>query len=479
MINVLTVLPDGTRIPVRQGETMLGASRRYGFGYTVGCREGGCGGCALQLVAGNIVYEKTVAQSVLSDEDRAKGVCLPCRAVPTTDAVIRLNRTDRLRRGPFSDRLAERDLRKARCSTSGTEAALTESRGEGPAELSPPNATDLGAEQRMSVVDTAPTLESTTSFHEREADLLIERKDLVADGIVALTLIDPSGEELPEWSPGAHIDLVLSDSLTRQYSLCSRTEDRRSYRIGVLRDPRSRGGSEFIHDQLQAGGTVRVRGPRNHFPFIDAPEYLFIAGGIGITPMLPMVSAAEAVGANWQLHYGGRRKDSMGFLDELAPYGDRVNVYPEDEVGMIPLDSILGEPRGSVGIYSCGPGPLLDAVETTSAHWPAGSLHIERFAAKPVAAAPGALDTFEVVCQRSGITLTIGSDQTILEAAEQAGLKVLASCRAGVCGTCDVDVLDGKPDHRDSVLSAEERESNEFMLVCISRSLSPQLVLDI
>jgi ferredoxin len=146
---------------------------------------------------------------------------------------------------------------------------------------------------------------------------------------------------------------------------------------------------------------------------------------------------------------------------------------------MIPLDSILGEPRGSVGIYSCGPGPLLDAVETTSAHWPTGSLHIERFAAKPVAAAPGAVDTFEVVCQRSGVTLTIGPDQTILEAAEQAGLKVLASCRAGVCGTCDVDVLDGKPDHRDSVLSAEERESNEFMLVCISRSLSPQLVLDI
>jgi len=331
----------------------------------------------------------------------------------------------------------------------------------------------------MSVDDLSSTLESTTIFHEREADLRIERKEESAEGVIALTLTEPSGQELPEWSPGAHIDLVLTHSLTRQYSLCSGTDDRRSYRVGVLRDPGSRGGSQFVHDELQAGGTVRIRGPRNHFPFIDAPAYLFIAGGIGITPILPMIASAEAVGAGWQLHYGGRTRGSMAFLDELVAYGDRVTIYPQDEAGHIPLDSILSEPRGGVLVYSCGPGPLLDAIETSTSHWPPGTLHIERFAAKPVAAAPGALDTFEVVCQRSGVNLKIDPDQSILDAAEDAGLKVLASCRAGVCGTCEVDVLGGKPDHRDSVLSAEERASNEFMLVCISRSLSPRLVLDL
>jgi ferredoxin-NADP reductase len=453
---VVTVLPDGARFLARDGETMLAAARRYGYGLPVGCREGGCGGCALELVRGDVVYHKTVAQSVLSDRDRANGVCLPCRAAPVTDTVIRLNRTDRLGRGPFSDRLALRDLHKA-------------GRMDAP---------DHVGEQRMSVDELAPTLASATTFHERETDLTIEHRQDAAEGVVALTLADPSGAELPEWSPGAHIDLVLSPELTRQYSLCSSTRDRRSYRIGVLRDPTSRGGSEHVHEQLQEGGTVRVRGPRNHFPFIDSPEYLFIAGGIGITPILPMIASAEAVGADWKLVYGGRNRESMAFLDELAGYGDRVTVHPQDEAGHLPLATILAEPRDDVQIYSCGPGPLLDALESASAHWPAGSLHTERFTAKDIPASAGALDSFEVVCQRSGITLKIGADQSILDAADHAGIKVLSSCRAGVCGTCDVDVLEGQPDHRDSVLSAAEKAENEFMLVCISRSLSPRLVLD-
>jgi ferredoxin-NADP reductase len=331
----------------------------------------------------------------------------------------------------------------------------------------------------MSVDKTAPTLDATTTFHERETDLLVERKENVADGVVALTLTGPSGQELPEWSPGAHIDVLLPGSVIRQYSLCGDSNDRRSYRIGVLRDPRSRGGSQFVHDDIDTGMTIRVRGPRNHFPFIDGPEYLFIAGGIGVTPMLPMIAAADAAGADWRMLYGGRSRDSMAFLDELAAHGDRVTVHPQDEVGFLPLESVLAQPREGLLIYSCGPEPLLAALEGFTAAWPEGTLHIERFAAKPVTAAPSALETFEVVCQRSGITLKIEPERSILDAAEEAGLKVLASCRAGVCGTCEVDVLGGKPDHRDSVLSAAERTSNEFMLVCISRSLSPRLVLDL
>ena len=201
----------------------------------------------------------------------------------------------------------------------------------------------------MSSDVNAPTADASTTFHEFEADLIVDRKDEIAEGVAALTLTDPSGKELPEWSPGAHIDVVLNgDALTRQYSLCGSPDDRRTYRIGVLRDPRSRGGSQFVHDELEVGMTVRMRGPRNHFPLIDAPEYLFIAGGIGITPILPMISAVESASADWRLLYGGRGKDSMAFLDELAPYGDRAGVYPQDELGLIPLGDALSQPRDGV-----------------------------------------------------------------------------------------------------------------------------------
>jgi len=333
--------------------------------------------------------------------------------------------------------------------------------------------------KNMSINVLKPEYEDTFRAREWEADLLIESKEIVADGVVVITLTDPSGAVLPEWTPGAHIDLVLPNGVTRQYSLCGNLHNCRSYRIGVLRDPGSRGGSQFIHDSLLVGETVRVRGPRNHFSFIDAPEYLFIAGGIGITPILPMIAAAQAASARWRLIYGGRNRNSMAFLDELADYGDQVSIFPADEVGLIPLDSVLSPLRDNVHLYVCGPGPLLDAIEAGTEHWPAGSLHTERFAAKPIEAPPNALEVFEVVCKRSGITLTVGSDKSILEAMEVAGLKVPVSCRAGVCGTCEVNILEGIPDHRDSVLTREERESNEFMLICRSRSLSPKLVLDI
>jgi ferredoxin-NADP reductase len=462
IVGVLTILPDGTRMPVRQGETILAACRRYGYSFKVGCREGGCGECALELVSGSTVDARPIAESVLSVQDRENGVCLPCRAIPLADTTIKLNRTDRLGRSPFADRLAARDLTKLALDDSGASADL--------AEVTAPARPPAGASAAS----------ASTTFHEFEAGLVVDRKDDIAEGVAALTLADPSGKDLPDWSPGAHIDVVLDgDALTRQYSLCGSPGNRRSYRIAVLRDPHSSGGSQRIHDELQAGMTVRVRGPRNHFLLIDAPRYLFIAGGIGITPILPMIAAVDAAGADWRLLYGGRNKDSMAFLDELAPYHDRVGVYPQDETGLIPLDDVLTQPRHGELVYSCGPELLLEAVEDFSTTWPAGSLHTERFAARPVTAGPSALETFEVVCQRSGITLKIEQDRSILEAAEEAGLKVLSSCRAGVCGTCDVDIIDGVPDHRDSVLSASERASNEFMLVCTSGSLSPRLVLDL
>src|SRR5215217_9183150 len=184
-----------------------------------------------------------------------------------------------------------------------------------------------------------------TIVREHEADLVVREARTVADGVVALTLADPDGGELPAWTPGAHIDFVLSDDLIRQYSLCSSPSKPDVWRVGVLRAPDSRGGSERVHAALTPGSRVRVRGPRNHFPLVASSRYLFIAGGIGITPVLPMLAEAEAAGADWRLLYGGRERASMAFVDELARYGNRVTIVPQDEMGMLDLESVLGTPQ--------------------------------------------------------------------------------------------------------------------------------------
>jgi len=313
---------------------------------------------------------------------------------------------------------------------------------------------------------------------ETEVDLQVAARRDVADGVVELTLAEPSGAPLPAWNAGAHIDLVLSPSLTRQYSLCGSTADESSWKVGVLRDPESRGGSAYVHEKLQEGATVRVRGPRNHFPLVASPRYVFIAGGIGITPILAMIEAAEARGADWHLLYGGRSRASMAFVDRLE--GDqRVTLAPRDEGDRFDLPSLLGTPQPGTLVYCCGPSALLDAVEEACASWPDGSLHIERFAAKVVEASEDALDSFEVECSRSGVTVTVPEGTSIFDAVEKAGVEVLGSCMEGICGTCECDVLKGTPDHRDSVLSKSDRERGDTIMTCVSRSLSKKLVLDL
>ncbi|MBS1691475.1 MAG: oxidoreductase [Actinobacteria bacterium] len=314
-------------------------------------------------------------------------------------------------------------------------------------------------------------------MREREADLVLESVEEVAEDIVALTLIDPDGAELPAWTPGAHIDLVLGDDLTRQYSLCGSVADTTSYRVAVLKNTQGRGGSRAVHG-LAAGSTVRVRGPRNHFPMAGSPRYQFIAGGIGITPILPMIAEADAAGADWTLVYGGRSRTSMAFLDQLARYGDRVTIVPEDEAGRLDLAALLGAPRPDTAVYCCGPSGLLDAVEAMCANWTAGALHYERFSAKEQAPVDAA-STFEVVLARSGMTLTVTPEKSVFDVCQEAGVSVLGSCLEGVCGTCETGVLDGEVDHRDSILNEEERESNEFMMICVSRCKSKQLTLDL
>jgi ferredoxin-NADP reductase len=308
--------------------------------------------------------------------------------------------------------------------------------------------------------------------------LRVHAKTPQAEDVVTVTLTDPDGRRLPDWTPGSHIDLVLSNSLTRQYSLCGDRWDAYSYRIGVLREPASRGGSAFVHQQLEPGHLVGVSAPRNNFPLVPSQRYLFIAGGIGITPILPMVHQADLLGADWQLLYGGRKRASMAFLDDLTAYGDRVRIHPQDESGHLPLAAYVGEPRHGVRIYCCGPGPLLAAVEAVCAQWPRHSLRTERFVAEEHG--PAVLDgPFEVELARSGTTVTVTPDVSVLDAVHAAGVEVLSSCRQGTCGTCETTVLSGYPDHRDALLDDDERAAGDCMFICVSRSCTDRLVLDL
>ncbi|MFE1291716.1 PDR/VanB family oxidoreductase [Streptomyces sp. NPDC058751] len=322
---------------------------------------------------------------------------------------------------------------------------------------------------------TGPARESA---HERE--LVVERRESVAADVLALILRHPLGGGLPPWEPGAHVDLLLGPGLERQYSLCGDPADRGTWRIAVLREPDGRGGSAYVHDRLREGDKVRVRGPRNRFALVPAPRYLFVAGGIGITPILPMLAAAETAGADWTLLYGGRTRGSMAFTEELGRYGDRVTLAPRDETGPLGLSCALGGVLGDTLVYCCGPGPLLDAVEERC---PAALLHVERFRPKD-REGDGKTEfdgetEFEVALERSGRTVVVVPGVSVLDAVRAAGVDVLYSCAEGTCGTCETDVLEGTPDHRDSVLTDEEREAGGTMLICVSRCRGQRLVLDL
>ncbi|MDA5141053.1 PDR/VanB family oxidoreductase [Streptomyces sp. AD681] len=311
-----------------------------------------------------------------------------------------------------------------------------------------------------------------------EAELVVARRETAADGVLVLTLRHPLDERLPAWEPGAHVDVVLGPGLERQYSLCGDPADRAQWRIAVLREKDGRGGSAYVHRELRAGDEVRVRGPRNNFRLEPAPRYRFVAGGIGITPVLPMLAAAEEAGAEWTLLYGGRTRAGMAFTQELARYGDRVTLVPEDESGLLDLASVLDDLSPDTLVYCCGPGPLLDAVE---ARCPAGSLRVERFRPKEADGdAPAEAEAeFEVVLARSGRTVVVPPGVSVLNAVRAAGVEVLYSCTEGTCGTCETEVVEGDPDHRDSVLTEEERAAGETMLICVSRCRGRRLVLDL
>ncbi|TQC46107.1 oxidoreductase [Rhodococcus sp. WS4] len=318
------------------------------------------------------------------------------------------------------------------------------------------------------------------SFDVAELTAIVTRRKVLTDEIVELELRSVDGQDLPAWDPGSHIELVLSESMVRQYSLCGDPDDRSCWRIAVLLEVDGRGGSRRIHEELHEGSTVAVRGPRNLFPLRPSRNYVFIAGGIGITPMLPMISAAAKAGARWSIHYGGRSLRSMAFAEQLSGMnGADVWLYPQDEVGVIDLDSALGEPDSVTLIYCCGPEPLLRAVEDQCrSSWPSDALCVERFSPKNIDDSANN-DSFEVELMQSGVTVTVNPGQSILTALEEVGAPVLASCMEGTCATCEVAVLEGVADHRDSVLTEREREANKTMMICVSRAVGSRIVLDL
>lgn len=319
----------------------------------------------------------------------------------------------------------------------------------------------------------------TPHHGETRLTLVILSRRTASDGVIVLDLGFEDGSDLPAWSAGSHIDLELPNGLIRQYSLCGSPSDRGRWTIGILREPESRGGSAFIHEILREGVSVKVVGPRNHFNLEPSRSYIFIAGGIGVTPILPMVEAAEAAGANWKLAYGGRTRASMAFLDKLSVYGDRVSIQPFDAVGHIDLATLLDHCPAETLVYACGPEPLLVAVEKKCEGELHSALHLERFSAKPLEA-PSFDGEFEVQAGRSGQVFNVRPDQSIMEVLEEAGYDVLCSCREGVCGSCETGLLSGLADHRDSVLSDDEKERNDRLMVCISRSRNGErLVLDL
>lgn len=307
-----------------------------------------------------------------------------------------------------------------------------------------------------------------------------------ADGVVSVLLVDPAAGTLPAWTAGAHLELLLPSGLIRHYSLCGDPGDRSSYQVAVLREADGRGGSVEIHDSLRVGSSVEVRGPRNNFELIDAHDYVLIAGGIGITPIVSM--ARHLKGRRpWRLYYGGRSRQSMALVrevEQLAGHGT-VEIRPSNELGPLDLDSIFQQVTDESVVYCCGPERLLAAVqERCSQLGLADRLHLERFSAS--AAARAAVvesavvgDGFDVELARTGTTVRVGPQVSTLEALRTVLPKLPSECEAGICGTCEVRVLGGVPEHHDLILSDSEREAGNSMLICVSRSLTPKLLLDL
>lgn len=316
--------------------------------------------------------------------------------------------------------------------------------------------------------------------------LIVRSMKQRAEGIVELELRSPEGAALPGFTAGAHIDLHLGNGMTRSYSLVNpsdRTEERDRYVVAVNKDPASKGGSRYIHEELKPGMMLEVGEPRNNFPLVeDVPLVVFFAGGIGITPLWCMIQRLESIGRPWKLVYGARSRTHCAYMEEIGALAEkvagRVQFHFNDEHGGQPmnLNTLVADLPADAHLYCCGPVPMLDAFEKATASRPEGTAHVEYFAAKHAAALCGA---YKVTLARSNKTVQVTQGKSILDAVIDAGVDVPHACKEGVCGACQTTVLEGMPDHRDSFLSAAEARGGKTMMICCSGCKCEELVLDL
>lgn len=312
----------------------------------------------------------------------------------------------------------------------------------------------------------------------------VERKQDAALDIAQFELVSASGGALPAFSAGSHIDVVLPQGITRQYSLCNDPTETHRYRIAVLKEVKGRGGSRAMHESVRVGDEISISPPKNHFPLShDSESSLLLAGGIGITPLLCMAQRLYSTGQRFEMHYCTRSRERMAFREQIiaSPFSDAVHFHFDDETDAqkLQMRTLLETPRRGVHLYTCGPKGFMDAVLSTarSSGWPEPQLHYEFFSAEPVKLATDG--SFEVVLAISGRVIPVAADQTVIAALAAQGVVVPTSCEQGVCGTCITRVIEGEPDHRDMYLSPDEQARNDQFTPCCSRSKSARLVLDL
>ncbi|CAB3962850.1 ferredoxin [Burkholderia aenigmatica] len=317
---------------------------------------------------------------------------------------------------------------------------------------------------------------------DRIAAVVVEAAMLTPE-IRGIVLAAADGAALPPADPGAHVEVRLPDGIVRHYSIVERAADGSTYRIAVLREPRSRGGSAYLVERLAPGDALDVSPPRNHFALDEhASEYVLIAGGIGITPILPMARRLDALGKSFTLLYLARSRERMALRDaiERGPLRENTRLHCSEQHGEADLRTLLGVPRAGAQVYVCGPGRLIDGVLEAARDWPAGAVRFERFggAAPPREPEPDA-QAFEVELARTGRRVAVPAGRSILDVLRDERIAVDSVCGEGVCGTCAVTLLDGEAEHRDCLQTDAERRANNLIYICVSRAKSSRLVLDI
>jgi ferredoxin-NADP reductase len=303
-----------------------------------------------------------------------------------------------------------------------------------------------------------------------------------AEDVISVDLRPLDGEHFPAFQAGSHIDLYLPNGMVRSYSLLNAPDEQGRYVVGVLKDRASRGGSRSVHEQLRIGMTLKISAPRNNFALReDVGHSVLVAGGIGITPILCMARRLKTLGRAFEVLYFARTRKSAAFVADLEALGVPVHWHFDAEAGSPPdLTALLAARSvGGAHYYACGPAVMLDNFEAVCQQLGYANAHIERFSAKDVAVASDAKQTYTVELKRSGKVITVTPEKTLIAALREANVECNTSCEEGICGSCETRVLEGTPDHRDSVLSAGERAANKVMMVCVSGCKSDRLVLDL